>query len=236
MVVLFFFCAFLHFREEAIQTLWKRHDTYGKILRSLFLQQHTKTSDRNGPVPPEGRTPAGGGARQRSCTCGLCSILAFDEFHQGSPLLPHPQQSNAGESRGPSGTLREEALDGRAPEHPAPGESSGDVPGHSSCPATPSSSVSWPPRSCVSSFHLSGFQSPASAAPERGLPCAPPYRRSSPHSPPVYLLLDGPPYANGVTHMGHAVNKCLKDFVTRYWRTVKIVGCGCYTLDAEWLS
>lgn len=29
------------------------------------------------------------------------------------------------------------------------------------------------------------------------------------------LLLDGPPYANGEPHMGHAVNKCLKDFAVR---------------------
>ncbi|KAL8440453.1 hypothetical protein Efla_005595 [Eimeria flavescens] len=29
------------------------------------------------------------------------------------------------------------------------------------------------------------------------------------------LLLDGPPYANGEPHLGHAVNKCLKDFVVR---------------------
>ncbi|XP_026192782.1 uncharacterized protein LOC34622454 [Cyclospora cayetanensis] len=29
------------------------------------------------------------------------------------------------------------------------------------------------------------------------------------------LLLDGPPYANGEPHLGHAVNKCLKDFAVR---------------------
>ncbi|KAL8451737.1 hypothetical protein Emed_001899 [Eimeria media] len=29
------------------------------------------------------------------------------------------------------------------------------------------------------------------------------------------LLLDGPPYANGEPHLGHAVNKCLKDFFVR---------------------
>ena len=30
---------------------------------------------------------------------------------------------------------------------------------------------------------------------------------------PVYLLHDGPPYANGDIHIGHAVNKILKDIV-----------------------
>jgi isoleucyl-tRNA synthetase len=32
---------------------------------------------------------------------------------------------------------------------------------------------------------------------------------------PVYLLHDGPPYANGPLHLGHAMNKCLKDFVVK---------------------
>ncbi|AWI44861.1 isoleucine--tRNA ligase [Staphylococcus nepalensis] len=31
-----------------------------------------------------------------------------------------------------------------------------------------------------------------------------------------YILHDGPPYANGSLHMGHALNKILKDFITRY--------------------
>lgn len=33
---------------------------------------------------------------------------------------------------------------------------------------------------------------------------------------PTYLLHDGPPYANGDIHLGTAMNKVLKDFVTRY--------------------
>ncbi|HHX81188.1 MAG TPA: isoleucine--tRNA ligase [Acholeplasmataceae bacterium] len=33
---------------------------------------------------------------------------------------------------------------------------------------------------------------------------------------PVYNLHDGPPYANGDIHVGHALNKILKDFVIRY--------------------
>lgn len=31
-----------------------------------------------------------------------------------------------------------------------------------------------------------------------------------------FVLHDGPPYANGRTHMGHALNKILKDFTNRY--------------------
>lgn len=30
-----------------------------------------------------------------------------------------------------------------------------------------------------------------------------------------FVLHDGPPYANGDVHMGHAMNKLLKDFVLR---------------------
>ena len=32
---------------------------------------------------------------------------------------------------------------------------------------------------------------------------------------PAYLLHDGPPYANGPIHLGHALNKGLKDFVVK---------------------
>lgn len=33
---------------------------------------------------------------------------------------------------------------------------------------------------------------------------------------PSYILHDGPPYANGDIHLGHALNKILKDFIIRY--------------------
>ena len=33
---------------------------------------------------------------------------------------------------------------------------------------------------------------------------------------PQYILHDGPPYANGDIHMGHVINKVLKDFVVKY--------------------
>ena len=32
---------------------------------------------------------------------------------------------------------------------------------------------------------------------------------------PKYVLHDGPPYANGNIHIGHALNKVLKDVITR---------------------
>jgi isoleucyl-tRNA synthetase len=31
----------------------------------------------------------------------------------------------------------------------------------------------------------------------------------------TYVLHDGPPYANGPLHLGHALNKCLKDFIVK---------------------
>ncbi|WP_110929348.1 isoleucine--tRNA ligase [Bacillus massiliglaciei] len=33
---------------------------------------------------------------------------------------------------------------------------------------------------------------------------------------PLFILHDGPPYANGDIHMGHALNKVLKDFIVRF--------------------
>src|ERR1700760_4408321 len=32
---------------------------------------------------------------------------------------------------------------------------------------------------------------------------------------PKFILHDGPPYANGAIHLGHALNKCIKDFVVK---------------------
>ena len=32
---------------------------------------------------------------------------------------------------------------------------------------------------------------------------------------PLYSLHDGPPFSNGALHMGHALNKSIKDFMTR---------------------
>ena len=47
---------------------------------------------------------------------------------------------------------------------------------------------------------------------------------------PKYVLHDGPPYANGALHLGHALNKCLKDFIVK---SKNMAGfCLLYTSDA----
>ena len=40
-------------------------------------------------------------------------------------------------------------------------------------------------------------------------------RKAGARPPCLYLLHDGPPYANGPIHLGHALNKGLKDFVVK---------------------
>ena len=40
-------------------------------------------------------------------------------------------------------------------------------------------------------------------------------KRSSENAP-LFVLHDGPPYANGKIHIGHALNKTLKDIIVRY--------------------
>jgi isoleucyl-tRNA synthetase len=54
----------------------------------------------------------------------------------------------------------------------------------------------------------------------------------------VFVLHDGPPYANGDLHIGHALNKILKDFVNRYnilqGKKVRFVpGWDCHGLPIE---
>lgn len=54
-----------------------------------------------------------------------------------------------------------------------------------------------------------------------------------------FHLHDGPPYANGYIHMGHAVNKVLKDFVSRSQNmlgnySVFRPGWDCHGLPIEW--
>ncbi|HZU44250.1 MAG TPA: class I tRNA ligase family protein, partial [Terriglobales bacterium] len=39
--------------------------------------------------------------------------------------------------------------------------------------------------------------------------------RGARQNEPIYVLHDGPPYANGPIHLGTALNKCLKDFVVK---------------------
>ena len=54
-----------------------------------------------------------------------------------------------------------------------------------------------------------------------------------------FILHDGPPYANGHLHMGHALNKILKDFVIRSQQMLGndssyIPGWDCHGLPIEW--
>ncbi|KAK7104714.1 isoleucine--tRNA ligase, mitochondrial-like [Littorina saxatilis] len=54
----------------------------------------------------------------------------------------------------------------------------------------------------------------------------------------VFSLHDGPPYANGKTHVGHAVNKILKDITTRYkllrgYRVHYVPGWDCHGMPIE---
>lgn len=54
-----------------------------------------------------------------------------------------------------------------------------------------------------------------------------------------FLLHDGPPYANGNIHIGHALNKTLKDMVTRSMQMMGydsnyVPGWDCHGLPIEW--
>lgn len=56
---------------------------------------------------------------------------------------------------------------------------------------------------------------------------------------PKWILHDGPPYANGHIHMGHALNKILKDVVNKYWQALGydapyVPGWDCHGLPIEW--
>ncbi len=56
---------------------------------------------------------------------------------------------------------------------------------------------------------------------------------------PKFVLHDGPPYANGNIHIGHAVNKILKDVVTRSQQMLGfdsnyVPGWDCHGLPIEW--
>ena len=54
-----------------------------------------------------------------------------------------------------------------------------------------------------------------------------------------FVLHDGPPYANGHIHMGTALNKILKDIITRFHQmngkdSVYVPGWDCHGLPIEW--
>ena len=56
---------------------------------------------------------------------------------------------------------------------------------------------------------------------------------------PSFILHDGPPYANGHLHIGHAINKILKDLVVRTQQMVGhdsnyVPGWDCHGLPIEW--
>jgi isoleucyl-tRNA synthetase len=56
---------------------------------------------------------------------------------------------------------------------------------------------------------------------------------------PLFVLHDGPPYANGAIHIGHALNKILKDFVVRSrfalgYDVDYVPGWDCHGLPIEW--
>src|SRR6202171_4059374 len=63
--------------------------------------------------------------------------------------------------------------------------------------------------------------------------------RESAHGRPKRVLHDGPPYANGNIHIGHALNKILKDVVTRSQQMLGfdsnyVPGWDCHGLPIEW--
>ncbi|MGI9354669.1 MAG: isoleucine--tRNA ligase, partial [Rhizobiaceae bacterium] len=56
---------------------------------------------------------------------------------------------------------------------------------------------------------------------------------------PKYVLHDGPPYANGNLHIGHALNKILKDIITKSFQmrgydSNYVPGWDCHGLPIEW--
>jgi len=65
------------------------------------------------------------------------------------------------------------------------------------------------------------------------------YEQLSQNNPgEIFTLHDGPPYANGTLHMGHALNKVLKDIVNRYQllqgrKARAVLGWDCHGLPIE---
>ena len=63
--------------------------------------------------------------------------------------------------------------------------------------------------------------------------------RRSGRGRPKFVLHDGPPYANGNIHIGHALNKILKDIVVRSKQMAGkesnyVPGWDCHGLPIEW--
>jgi isoleucyl-tRNA synthetase len=65
------------------------------------------------------------------------------------------------------------------------------------------------------------------------------YAHCAHHNPgEMFVLHDGPPYANGTLHMGHALNKILKDIINRYQllrgkKARYVLGWDCHGLPIE---
>ena len=64
-------------------------------------------------------------------------------------------------------------------------------------------------------------------------------QRNSAKGKPLYVLHDGPPYANGRLHIGHALNKILKDVISRSrqmmgYDSLYVPGWDCHGLPIEW--
>src|SRR3990167_3733077 len=62
--------------------------------------------------------------------------------------------------------------------------------------------------------------------------------RSKSKGKPKYILHDGPPYANGRIHIGHALNKILKDMIVKYYTmrgfdALYVPGWDCHGLPIE---
>jgi len=64
-------------------------------------------------------------------------------------------------------------------------------------------------------------------------------QRAAGRGKPIFTLHDGPPYANGNIHIGHALNKILKDLVSRSktmlgYNSAYVPGWDCHGLPIEW--
>src|SRR3972149_4837370 len=65
-------------------------------------------------------------------------------------------------------------------------------------------------------------------------------QRDAAKAKPKFILHDGPPYANGTIHIGHALNKILKDVVNRSQQMLGrdanyVPGWDCHGLPIEWM-
>jgi isoleucyl-tRNA synthetase len=63
------------------------------------------------------------------------------------------------------------------------------------------------------------------------------YEQLSQNNPgEIFILHDGPPYANGSLHMGHALNKILKDIINKVSAAARAQGSLCPRVGLSWLA